>query len=140
MTAANHWPLPPPLEDNGFVLMQNKAGVICSLHSSLTQWINLFEFEVYGSRGSLTVSGLGASYGVEKLTVSKHDPQGPFAGRTIEYRGDDSSWKSEWEEFTRSIAQRSQPLGNGEDGLRSMQIVNAAYTASREGRTIRLGG
>ena len=137
MTAANHWPLPPPLEDNGFVLMQSQAGVICSLHSSLTQWINLFEFEVYGSRGSLSISGLGASYGVEKLTISEHDPKGPFASRIIEYRGGDSSWKSEWDEFARAIAQRSQPLGNGVDGLRAMRIVNAAYAASREGRTIR---
>ena len=138
MTAASHWPMPSPLEDNGFVVMQSEAGVICSIHSSLTQWINLFEFEVYGAQGSLTVHGLGTSYGVEKLTISQHDPTGPFASRTIEYRGSDSSWKSEWIEFTRAIATRSDPLGNGEDGLRAMQIVNAAYAASRDGRTIHL--
>jgi predicted dehydrogenase len=126
------------LEDNGFVVMQNQSGIICSIHSSLTQWINLFEFEIYGAHGSLTVHGLGASYGVEKLIISEHDPKGPFASRTIEYRGGDSSWKSEWMEFTRAIAKRSQPLGNGEDGLRAMQIVNAAYAASRDGRTIHL--
>ena len=138
MTGASHWPMPPPLEDNGFVVMQSEAGVISSIHSSLTQWINLFEFEVYGAQGSLTVHGLGTSYGVEKLTISQHDPKGPFASRTIEYRGGDSSWKSEWIEFTRAIATRSEPLGNGEDGLRAMQIVNAAYAASRDGRTIHL--
>src|ERR1700719_2649219 len=138
MATAAHWPMPQPLEDNGFVIMQSDSGIICSLHSSLTQWINLFEFEIYGSHGSLTVSGLGSSYGVEKLTISQHDPNGPFASRTIEYRGGDSSWKLEWLEFTRAIGTRGQPLGNGEDGLRAMQIVNAAYAASREGRTIRL--
>jgi predicted dehydrogenase len=139
MVAANHWPLPAPLEDNGFVVMQSKSGVICSIHSSLTQWINLFEFEIYGSRGSLTVQGLGASYGLEKLVISEHDPQGPFSSRTIEYRGGDSSWKSEWLEFTRAIKTRTQPLGHGDDGLRAMQIVNAAYTASRENRTVDCG-
>jgi predicted dehydrogenase len=138
MTTASHWPMPPPLEDNGFVVMQNKSGVICSIHSSLTQWINLFEFEIYGAHGSVTVHGLGTSYGVEKLTISEHDPNGPFASRTIEYRDSDSSWKSEWMEFTRAIAKRGQPLGSGEDGLRAMQIVNAAYAASRDGRTIHL--
>ena len=138
MAAASHWPMPPPLEDNGFVVMQSKSGVICSLHSSLTQWINLFEFEIYGGEGSLTVHGLGASYGVEKLIVSQHDPKGPFANRTIEYRGGDSSWKAEWTEFTRAVATREQPLGNGEDGLRAMQVVNAAYAAARENRTVQL--
>src|SRR5256714_6234483 len=138
MTAASHWPMPAPLEDNGFVIMQSDTGVICSIHSSLTQWINLFDFEIYGAKGSLTVQGLGASYGVEKLIISEHDPNGPCATRTIEYRGGDSSWKSEWKEFTRAVATRSQPLGNAEDGLRAMQIVNAAYVASRDGRTIDL--
>ena len=138
MTAASHWPMPEPLEDNGFVVMQNQSGIICSIHSSLTQWINLFEFEIYGANGSLTVHGLGSSYGVEKLTISELDPKGPFASRTIEYRGSDSSWKAEWMEFTRAIAERSQPLGNGEDGLRAMQIVNAAYAASRNGQAIHL--
>jgi predicted dehydrogenase len=138
MTAASHWPMPPPLEDNGFLIMQNQSGVICSIHSSLTQWINLFEFEVYGTHGSLTVHGLGTSYGVEKLTISEHDPKGPFASKTIEYRGGDSSWKSEWMEFTLAVAKRSQPVGNGEDGLKAMQIVNAAYAASRDGRTVHL--
>lgn len=139
MTAANHWPMPPPLEDNGFVVMQNQSGIICSIHSSLTQWINLFEFEVYGAYGSLTVRGLGSSYGVEKLVINQHDPKGPFTSKTIEYRGSDPSWKSEWLEFTRAIVKRNQPSGNGEDGLKAMQIVNAAYAASRDGRTVHLG-
>jgi predicted dehydrogenase len=118
--------------------MQNQSGIICSIHSSLTQWINLFEFEVYGSHGSLTIRGLGSSYGVEKLVISQHDPKGPFTSKTIEYRGTDPSWKSEWLEFTRAIVKRNQPSGNGEDGLKAMQIVNAAYAASRDGRTIHL--
>ena len=80
--------------------------------------------------------GLGTSYGVEKLIVSKHDPQGPFSHKTIEYRGGDSSWKSEWEEFTRAIAEKRQPLGNGQDGLTAIRLVNAVYTASRDGRTV----
>jgi predicted dehydrogenase len=138
MRAASHWPLPDPLEDNGFVLMQSVDGVIASIHSSLTQWINLFEFEIYGERGSITVSGLGASYGVEKLIVSEHDANGPFSHQTFEFRGGDTSWKSEWKEFTRAIAERSEPLGNGLDGLRSLQIVNAAYAAARDGRAVEL--
>jgi predicted dehydrogenase len=134
-TSTNRWPI-PPLEDNGFALLQTTSGAIASIHSSLTQWTNLFELEIYGEKGSLVVRGLGASYGVEELVVSQHDPSAPFSHKTIEYRGGDSSWKSEWEEFTRAIAEKRQPLGSGQDGLVAMQIVNAVYAASANGQAV----
>jgi predicted dehydrogenase len=137
-TSTTRWPI-APLEDNGFALLQMPGGVICSIHSSLTQWTNLFELEVYGEKGSVTVEALGASYGVEKLHVAMHDPTGPFAHQTIEYRGGDSSWKGEWEEMTRAIAERRAPLGNGEDGLRAMEIVHAVYQASKTGMAVTFG-
>ncbi|HEV2012225.1 MAG TPA: Gfo/Idh/MocA family oxidoreductase [Candidatus Limnocylindria bacterium] len=134
-TSTTRWPI-TPLEDNGFALMQMKGGAICSVHASLTQWTNLFEMEVYGEKGSVTVEGLGGSYGVETLRVAMHDPTGPFSHRTMEFRGGDSSWKSEWDEFTRAIAEKRAPLGSGEDGLRAMEIVNAVYSASKTGHTV----
>ena len=137
-TSTTRWPI-APLEDNGFALLETETGVIASVHASLTQWTNLFEFEVYGETGSLTVIALGTSYGVEKLVVSAHDPTGPFSHQTIEYRGGDTSWKSEWEEFAAAITERRQPLGNGEDGLTAMRIVNAAYAANKTGQTVVLG-
>jgi predicted dehydrogenase len=137
-TSTTRWPI-APLEDNGFALMQMPTGAICSVHSSLTQWTNLFELEVFGEKGAVTVEGLGASYGVEKLRVSLHDPTGPFAHQTVEFRGGDSSWKSEWEEMTRAVAERRAPLGSGEDGLRAMEIVLGVYEASKTGAAVRLG-
>jgi len=146
MTATSHWPI-APLEDNGFALMKTKSGAIVSLHSSLTQWINLFEFEIYGEMGSLTVQGLGASYGVEKLIFSKHDPTGPFSHQTIEYRGGDLSWKDEWKSFTQAIKQSEEGViisdgsiegGTGEDGLRSMEIIRAVYQAAQSGQRVNL--
>ena len=127
-----------PLEDNGFLLMKSQAGVVASVHASLTQWINHFDFEVYGDKGSLRIDGLGASYGVEKLHLSQHDPTGPFAYQTTEYRGGDVSWKNEWAEFVRTIDGGASPLGSGVDGLRAMEVVEGAYEASRTGHTVRL--
>jgi predicted dehydrogenase len=136
-TSTTRWPI-APLEDNGFALLETAAGAIASVHSSLTQWTNLFEFEVYGEKGSLVVSGLGASYGVETLTIAEHDPSGPFSHRTIEYRGGDVSWKGEWDELVAAIDGKREPLGNGDDGLQAMRIVNAAYAAAKSGRTVAL--
>ncbi len=137
MMSTTHWPI-GDLEDNGFVLMKSGQGVIASVHSSLTQWINLFEFELYGEKGSLTAQALGTSYGVEKLMISQHDPDGPFSYKTIEFRGGDKSWTAEWQEFTRAVESRQQPIGNGEDGVRAMQIVMGAYDAARTGQTHQL--
>jgi predicted dehydrogenase len=136
-TSTTRWPI-GPLEDNGFALLETEGGVVASVHSSLTQWTNLFELEVYGEKGSLTVRGLGASYGVEELIISDHDPAAPFSHETIEYRGGDVSWKAEWDEFTAAIAEGRPPLGDGEDGLVAMQIVNAVYAASKTGQAVLL--
>lgn len=136
-TSTTRWPI-APLEDNGFALLETTSGAICSVHSSLTQWTNLFEFEVYGETGSVTIEGLGTSYGVEKLHVARHDPTGPFAKNTIEFRGGDGSWKSEWDELLRAIDERRAPLGSGDDGLRAMEIVDAVYSAARTGQAVRL--
>lgn len=137
MTATNLWPI-KPIEDNGFGIIRNETGVIASLHSSLTQWINLFEFEIYGEKGSLTVQNLGGSYGMEKLIIAKHHPSAPFSHQTIEYRGNDNSWQNEWNEFTNAIKTRCQPLGNGVDGLKAMEIVTAIYRSSQTGKTIKI--
>lgn len=135
MVSTNFWPI-APLEDNGFALLQDGTGTIVSIHSSLTQWINLFSFELYGERGSLTVEGLGGSYGVEKLMTSLHDPHGPFTTTTTIYRGSDRSWHSEWQEFTAAVKAGREPLGNGDDGLKAMELVTAVYRAARTRRTM----
>lgn len=135
--STNYWPIAPQ-EDNGFALLHHKNGVISSIHSSLTQWINLFEFEIYGEKGSITVSGLGGTYGVEKLIVSAHDPDGPFSYKTTEFRGGDVSWKKEWEEFTNAVNSRKETLAGPADGLKTLEIVNAVYQSSKTGRTITL--
>lgn len=137
VVTTNLWPI-APLEDNGFALLQTRAGVTVSLHASLTQWINLFDFELYGEKGFLEVRGLGASYGVETLTINRYDSQGPFSHETIEFRGGDSSWKTEWQVLTEAIASRQSPPGDGEDGLRAMELVKAVYRASKTGRVINL--
>lgn len=137
MVTTSLWPI-APLEDNGFGIVKTQGGVLASLHSSLTQWINVFEFEIYGDKGSLTVQNLGGGYGTEKLIVSEHQPDAPFSYHTTEYRGGDISWKKEWEEFTRAVMSRQEPLGNGVDGLKAMQVVNAIYAASASGQTQKL--
>lgn len=137
LVGTGYWPI-APLEDNGFATFQTKKGPIVNIHSSLTQWINIFEFEIYGENGFFKVQGLGGAYGNEKLIYGLREPDKPFSYKTIEYRGSDISWKNEWKEFASAVSSRKQPMGNGHDGLRAMEVVNGVYRSSKTGKKVSL--
>ena len=58
------------VEDNAFMLLKNPQGKTAMLHVSWTQWKNMFSFEVFGSKGSVTVEGLGGNYGPQRLALA----------------------------------------------------------------------
>jgi predicted dehydrogenase len=118
-----------PLEDNGIAIFRSTAGALAMLHTSLTQWENLFSFEILGDEGYFSVEGLGATYGTETLSLGKRDFTAPFQDHVIQYRGGDSSWQAEWTEFTSAIAEGREPIGNGRDGLEAVRIALASYHA-----------
>jgi predicted dehydrogenase len=125
------------LEDNGMAVFRTAGGATASLHSSMTQWKNLFSFEVYGEDGYATVEGLGASYGLEKLTWGKRDFTAPFSHRTVEFRGGDSSWAAEWRDFTQAVKDGRQPaMGTVQDGAEALKITLACYRSSQERRFV----
>ena len=120
-----------PLDEGGMAIFEAESGATASLHTTLTQWKNHFEFEVFGDEGYIKIEGLGSSYGVEKLIFGKRDFTGPFANKITEYRRGDISWEEEWREFVKAIKNNHEPLGNGEDGLSVMKIAFAAYESER---------
>ena len=61
------------LDESGMAVFKAASGATASLHTALTQWRNLFSFEVYCENGYVEIDGLGASYGVEKLTIGKRE-------------------------------------------------------------------
>ncbi len=125
-----------PLEDNAFVLLRSTNGALSSVHSTLCQWINEFEMEIYTEKGFICIQGLGASYGVEKLRHGINIPGRPFTHETIEYRGGDISWEAEWNEFISAIQNKSQPIGNGTDGANAVAAVELAYLANKQKQTL----
>jgi len=126
------------LDEGGMAVFRAKSGATASLHTTMTQWKNLFEFEVFGEDGYLVVEGLGTSYGTEKMTVGKRDWDGPFGDHTTEFRRGDISWKEEWNEFVSAINEQREPIGNGVDGLEAMKLGLAAYESEKTGRVIKI--
>jgi predicted dehydrogenase len=127
-----------PLDESGMALVRMRSGATACLHTSLTNWKNLFSFEVFGEDGYVHAEGLGASYGVETLSIGKRDFNAPFQDHVIEYRGGDISWREEWKEFTSAISEGRAPLGDGHDGRETMRLALAAYESERAGRFIKL--
>lgn len=134
--AGTHFWKTQPLEDNAFVLFRTPGGVVASIHSSLTQWKNIFSFEVFGRDGYIAVEGLGGSYGTERTILGKRDFAAPFGEEVVEFRSGDASWLEEWKEFAAAVRERREPLGNGQDGLAAMRLVYAAYAAAQNGSVV----
>ncbi|MEI9476369.1 MAG: Gfo/Idh/MocA family oxidoreductase [Deltaproteobacteria bacterium] len=56
----------------------------------------------------------------------------------IEFPDPDISWEDEWKEFTASIREKREPLGNGEDGLEANRMIEAVYRSARENRPVKI--
>jgi predicted dehydrogenase len=121
-----------PVEDNAFLLLRTTAGGIAQLHASWTEWKNLFSFELFGRQGKLEVSGLGGSYGTERLTLYRMLPEmGPPETTAWEYPMPDDSWKREMQAFYDDIAAGRPSSPGVEDARRALGVVERLYEGSR---------
>ena len=122
-----------PVEDNSFIVVKNRKGSIGFLHASCTEWKNTFSLEVYGKTGKLEVSGLGGSYGVEKLTYYKMLPKmGPPETYTWEFPMPDDSWEIELKEFLEDIQSTTKKSQNISSSKKVLEIIGQIY--ERTGR------
>jgi predicted dehydrogenase len=120
-----------PVEDNGFLLLKTAADQTAFLHASCTEWKNLFSFEAFGRTGKLEVTGLGGSYGTERLAYYRMLPQmGPPETTIWEYPTADDSWEVEFAEFLDDIRLGRQPAANLYDACAALQIVERIYQGS----------
>jgi predicted dehydrogenase len=150
------------VEDNAFALFKTSSNQVALMHTSWTQWKNIFSFEVFGEAGYLTIEGRGGSYGPITLKVGRRQilppqdaadsslivsiPSGhqrTYAGgapeeEIITFANSDISWEAEWVEFISAIEQSREPLGNGNDGLEANKMIEAVYISARENRPVRI--
>ena len=121
------------VEDNAFILMKNKDGVVAQLHSSATQWRHTFNLEITLEKGSLILGGLltgSKSYGEETLKLIYADPdndKGDPKEETITY-DEDISWDEEIRRFT-SAVRNSDKIENGsiDQAIEIMDLIEKIY-------------
>ena len=120
-----------PVDDNAFIHLTTITGQTAFLQVSCSEWKNTFNFEIYGRNGKLDISGLGGSYGVEKLTYYKMLPEmGPPETTSWEYPMADDSWQFEFNEFINDISTKRKVVPGLVDAYKNLQIINTIYKNS----------
>jgi len=120
-----------PVDDNSFMLLKTRERKVAFLHASCTEWKNTFSFEIYGRDGKLDVSGLGGSYGVERLAFYRMTPEmGPPETTIWEYPMADDSWDVEFGEFLEDIRLLRQPAPGIRDATEVLNIIETIYRKS----------
>jgi predicted dehydrogenase len=128
-----YWDL--DIEDNVFAMLQNsKNKIAASLHSTMTQWRNLFSLEVFFEKGYVVLNGLNTSsksYGEEILNIAKNRSLAPAAiweeEENIHFKID-NSWEKEIIEFNKSIIKNTKPIiGNSLEALQLMKVIDKIY-------------
>ncbi len=120
-----------PVDDNSFLMLKTEKKQVAFLHASCTEWKNLFSMEIYGHDGKLDLSGLGGSYGVEKLTYYKMLPEmGPPETTSWEYPRGDDSWGVEMTEFYEDIRFNRTPASGLSDAYAALNIIEIIYKES----------
>jgi predicted dehydrogenase len=119
------------VEDNGFLLLETARRQTALLHASCTEWKNLFSFEIFGREGKLEITGLGGSYGTERLAYYRMLPQmGPPETTMWEFPMADTSWEVEFAEFVDDIRQGRQPAANLSDAQAALKVIERIYEVS----------
>ena len=120
-----------PVDDNGFMMLKTGKKQVAFLHASCTEWKNLFSMEIYGKLGKIDLSGLGGSYGLEKVTWYKMLPEmGPPETTSWEYPMGDDSWAVEMAEFYDDIRLNRAPAAGLSDAYAALKIIEKIYKES----------
>lgn len=118
------------LDDGGMSILSFRNGVSAQLHTSLAQWHNRFEFEIYGTSGFVKVNGLGNTYGTETFEFGERDDFAPFNSHIHQFRGPDKSWILEWQAFKESMLGESTNIGTIDDARNVMLVAEAGYKSN----------
>ena len=117
-----------PVEDNAFLLLKTARQQVALLHTSWTEWKNLFSLEIFGHQGKLEITGLGGSYGMERLSYHRMLPQmGPPETTIWDYPAGDTSWEVEFAEFLEDIRLGRRPAAGLQDAKAALEIVQRIY-------------
>ncbi|HEX2039526.1 MAG TPA: Gfo/Idh/MocA family oxidoreductase [Acidimicrobiales bacterium] len=120
------WPM--EVEDNAFLHLTLPESGHAWLHASWTEWKNLFSFEISCRTAKIEITGLGGSYGPERLTLYEMSPEmGPPTATTWEWPAGDHSWAAELDDVLAELDGGPALGAKLEDALGTLALVEEAY-------------
>ncbi|KYG64743.1 oxidoreductase [Bdellovibrio bacteriovorus] len=125
------------VEDNAYVLMKAKNGVVAFLHSTATQWRHRFHLDISLEKGSITLSGIlsgSKSYGAETITIAYAGSKDGGDPHEVKIRyNEDNSWRDEIAYFANCVINDQKvEQGSSEEAYRTMELVYRIYCADPE--------
>ena len=137
-----------PVEDTAVVLLKFEKGAIGVVdnHFNIPDASSENRLEIYGSKGSILAKGTigqdSSGYMVQRLEKERKGYKAEQKREEIKEEEISlkpvNMYRAEIEDFSRCILEDSQPSFKGEDGLRNLKIVLAAYESAKKERTIKV--
>jgi predicted dehydrogenase len=117
-----------PAEDNAFLHLRTADNRSAWLHSSYTEWKNLFSFEIYFRDAKLQIDGIGRSYGAGRLYYHRMLPQmGPPDTIVFDFPDQDPTWAQELADFQKDIALGRPPCPGLTEAIKALELVEEIY-------------
>lgn len=115
------------VEDNAYIALRTAGGGWAWLHASWSEWKNTFSFEISLRRAKLEVTGLGGSYGPERLSLYEMGPGlGPPNTTSWEWPPGDDSWSLEIQDVLAEIGGESSVGADIHDAVAAFRIIHEA--------------
>lgn len=115
------------VEDNAYLALRPSAGGFAWLHASWTEWKNVFSFELAFRNAKFEVTGLGGSYGPERLAVYEMLPEmGPPVTTIHEFVRPDVSFATELADVMADIDGRPSVGATIDDAIAVWRIIEEA--------------
>jgi predicted dehydrogenase len=123
------------VEDSSSFILHHKDNKNSLFSVGWIYWKNKFELSIYGYLGYIIISGLGGSYGNEKLTLGIRNLKGgkPMT-KTFYFDNEDHSWRKEWKYFKKIIKNNNYT----ENGLQANLVIDAIYKSNSSKSEIKL--
>jgi len=137
-----------PVEDSGIIMLrfENGAYGICDSFFNIPDEAAKGVLELYGTRGSLiaegTISQVAGGRMVAYLSSEDkgYDAQQERTGIEAEEIKAElkDMYLAEVEDFIDAVKKKRKPMNSGEEALKNLKIILAAYESQKKGKTIHL--
>ncbi len=137
-----------PVEDTSVVLLRFEEGALGVIdnHFNIPDASSENRLELYGSKGSILAKGTigqdSSGYMVARLEKGEKGYEAEQKREEIKEEKislkPTNMYQLEIEDFSRCILENTEPSFKGEDGLRNLRVILAAYESAKKGRAIKI--